>query len=181
VIVPRLSAEIEKIGVFVDATVEEIVATVEAAGLTGVQLHWDAPGELTAALRARLGSRERILRVVHFDEAMMEGEAALAFDPKVDGILIDSRTSLAAGGTGKSYDWAAARHSLFERAEDLRLIAAGGLTPDNVAEAIATLRPWGVDVVSGVEAAPGRKDAAKVRAFIENARAADRGESPLRS
>jgi phosphoribosylanthranilate isomerase len=76
------------------------------------------------------------------------------------------------GGTGKSYDWAEARRALFERAKELKLIAAGGLTPENVAEAIATLHPWGVDIVSGVEAAPGRKDAAKVRAFIENARAA---------
>lgn len=172
VIVPRLPAEIEKIGVFVDGTVDEIVATVEAAGLTGVQLHWDAPRELTAALRARLGTKLRILGVVHFDEAVVEGNAALAFDPNSDAILVDSRTSSAVGGTGKSYDWAAARHSLFGSAEKTKLIAAGGLTPDNVAEAIATLRPWGVDVVSGVEAAPGRKDAAKVRAFIANARAA---------
>jgi len=172
VIVPRLPAEIEKIGVFVDATVEEMVATVEAAGLTGVQLHWDAPNELTAALRARLGTKLRILRVVHFDAERSEGQAALAFDSNVDAILVDSRTATAVGGTGESYDWGAARQSLFERAEELKLIAAGGLTRENVAEAIATLCPWGVDVVSGVEAAPGRKDAAKVRAFIVNARAA---------
>ncbi len=171
-IVPRLPAEIEKIGVFVDATVEEMVATVEAAGLTGVQLHWDAPGELTAALRARLGTRVRIVGVLHFDAERPEGRAALAFNADADAILVDSRTGSAVGGTGKSYDWVAARQWLFERAEELKLIAAGGLTPDNVAEAIAMLRPWGVDVVSGVEAAPGRKDAAKVRAFVVNARAA---------
>ena len=174
VIVPRLPEEIEKIGVFVGAAVEEIVATVEAAGLTGVQLHWDAPAELPAALRARLGARVRILRVVHFDAERAEGPAALAFDPNVDAILVDSRTSSAVGGTGTSYDWAAARQSLFEGADELKLIAAGGLTPDNVAEAIAALRPLGVDVVSGVEAEPGRKDAAKVRAFIVNARAAQK-------
>ena len=76
------------------------------------------------------------------------------------------------GGTGQTYDWEAARQTIFQTSGQTKLIAAGGLTPENVAEAIAALRPWGVDVVSGVEAAPGRKDAAKVRAFIENARAA---------
>lgn len=171
-IVPRLPAKIEKIGVFVDATIDEIVATVEAAALTGVQLHWDAPSELTAALRARFRTRLKILGVVHFGAAMAEGRAEVAFDSNVDAILVDSRTTSAVGGTGKSYDWAEARRSLFERAKELKLIAAGGLTQENVAEAIATLHPWGVDVVSGVEAAPGRKDAAKVRAFIANARAA---------
>jgi phosphoribosylanthranilate isomerase len=171
-IVPELPAEIEKIGVFVDASVDEIAATVETSGLSGVQLHWDAPPELPAALRARLGKRLKILGVVHFDAAMAKSQAAVAFDLNVDAILVDSRTVAAVGGTGKSYDWAEARRALFERAKELKLIAAGGLTPENVAEAIATLHPWGVDIVSGVEAAPGRKDAAKVRAFIENARAA---------
>ena len=75
------------------------------------------------------------------------------------------------GGTGKAYDWAEARRTVVSALKELRFVAAGGLTPENVAEAIATLHPWGVDVVSGVEAA-GRKDAAKVRAFIANARAA---------
>ncbi len=62
--------------------------------------------------------------------------------------------------------------SLFHNAEAFKLLAAGGLSPENVAEAIATLRPWGVDVVSGVEASPGRKDPAKVRTFIVSAKAA---------
>jgi phosphoribosylanthranilate isomerase len=170
---PRLLAKIEKIGVFVDATVDEIAATVEAAGLTGVQLHWSAPNELAAELRARFGTKLRILGVVHFDADVAEMSAGVAFDSNVDAILVDSRTASAVGGTGQNYDWAEARRWLFGRAEELKLIAAGGLTPENVAEAIAMLRPWGVDVVSGVEARPGRKDAAKVRAFIQNARATE--------
>jgi phosphoribosylanthranilate isomerase len=172
-IVPELPAETEKIGVFVGASVDEIVATVEAAGLTGVQLHSEVTADATAKLRARLGPGLRILRVVHFEAGAPEHAAAAAQDASVDAILIDSRTATAVGGTGKSYDWAEARRTLFERAKEMKLIAAGGLTPDNVTEAIATLHPWGVDVVSGVEVVPGRKDAAKVRAFIAIARAAN--------
>jgi phosphoribosylanthranilate isomerase len=78
------------------------------------------------------------------------------------------------GGTGVAFDWDAARGLIFDADGPMKFIAAGGLTPENVAEAIATLRPWGMDVVSGVESAPGRKDPAKVRAFIDRARAAGR-------
>jgi phosphoribosylanthranilate isomerase len=92
-------------------------------------------------------------------------------DPHVDAILVDSRTALATGGTGVTFDWTAARKVLFQNAEARkRLVAAGGLNPANVAEAIAALRPWGVDVASGVEAAPGRKDPAKVREFVARTR-----------
>jgi phosphoribosylanthranilate isomerase len=94
--------------------------------------------------------------------------------PEADAILVDSRSAKAPGGTGVSFDWPLARRTLFQKAKEQKLIAAGGLTPENVAEAIAMLQPWGVDVVSGVEAAPGRKDPAQVRAFIANARAAQR-------
>ena len=170
-IVPHLPAELEKIGVFVEASFGEIAATVEAGRLTGVQLHWDAPIELAAKLRARFGAKLRILRVVHFDVAA--DPSILSADQHVDAILIDSRTTESLGGTGQSYDWAHAGRALFQNTEGRKpLIAAGGLTPENVAEAIAALRPWGVDVVSGVEAAPGRKDHAKVRAFIAKARSA---------
>jgi phosphoribosylanthranilate isomerase len=171
-IVPELPAQIEKIGVFVGASVDEIAATVQTAGLTGVQLHSEVTADAAAKLRARFGPGLRILRVVHFETGAPEHVVAAAQDASVDAILVDSRTATAAGGTGKSYDWVEARRTLFNRAEELKLIAAGGLTPENVAEAIATLRPWGVDVVSGVEAGPGRKDAARVRAFVANARAA---------
>jgi phosphoribosylanthranilate isomerase len=101
-------------------------------------------------------------------------------DPHVDAVLVDSRTGTAVGGTGVTFDWVEARKALFQNAEaqsdevKKRRIAAGGLNPDNVADAIATLHPWGVDVVSGVEAAPGHKDKAKVREFVARARSVDR-------
>ena len=173
-IVPQLPATLEKIGVFVDADLHEITSIVERCGLTGVQLHWDAPRDLPIRLRMRFGPRMRILRVVYSDG----GGATAAFSPQsatsVDAILIDSHTTYAAGGTGVMFDWSAAKEALFQNPSvRQRLIAAGGLTPNNVASAVKTLRPWGVDVVSGVESAPGRKDADKVRAFIANARAAE--------
>ncbi len=172
-IVPHLPAALEKIGVFVDAEFEEIAATVETAGLIGVQLHFDAPPALATQLRKRFGPTLRILGVVHFDAAAGERVAAIAHDANVDALLVDSRTAAAVGGTGQAYDWSRASKVLFQNSEGQKpFVAAGGLTPENVAGAIATLHPWGVDVVSGVEASPGRKDEAKVRAFIANARTA---------
>jgi phosphoribosylanthranilate isomerase len=176
-IVSQLPSAIEKIGVFVDAGLEEIASTARAAGLTEVQLHFSAGPELTGGLRAQLGGSARILRVLHFEagagELILSQLAECAADKNVDGVLVDSRTAAAVGGTGVAFNWADARRTIFgDSAAHVRLIAAGGLTPDNVAEAIATLRPWGVDVVSGVEAAPGRKDPLKVHAFVKRARTA---------
>jgi phosphoribosylanthranilate isomerase len=172
-ITPHLPASIEKIGVFVETPIEEIVATVRACSLTGVQLHSVMATDLPAHLRAELGPGLRILRVVHFGPGALQYAEAYLADPNVDAVLVDSRTATAVGGTGIPFDWARASETLFQNEEARkRLIAAGGLSPDNVAEAIATLRPAGVDVVSGVEAAPGHKDPAKLRAFIANARAA---------
>jgi phosphoribosylanthranilate isomerase len=172
-ITPHLPASIEKIGVFVETPIEEVAATVRACSLTGVQLHSVMGAELPARLRDEIGLTLRILRVVHFGPGALQYAEAYLADPNVDALLIDSRTATAVGGTGIPFDWASASETLFRNAEARkRLIAAGGLNPDNVTEAIATLRPAGVDVVSGVEASPGRKDPAKVRAFIANARAA---------
>jgi phosphoribosylanthranilate isomerase len=169
-ITPHLGFELEKIGVFVDATLDEICATVRACGLTGVQLLSEAGPGLTAQIREIFGMTLRILRVVHFGPDAADHAATIATDPNVDAILVDSRTATAVGGTGVAFDWGSARATLFQGTE-ARLVAAGGLTPDNVAEAIATLQPWGVDVASGVEMAPGRKDPQKVRDFIARARA----------
>jgi phosphoribosylanthranilate isomerase len=173
-ITPGLAASIEKIGVFVETPLDEIAETVRLCGLSGVQLHSEAGSDLPAQLRAEFGPSLRILRVVHFAAGAEQKAAALSRDPNVDALLVDSRTEKAVGGTGIAFDWTAASHSLFQNAEEQKLIAAGGLNPENVATAIATLAPWGVDVVSGVEAAPGRKDREKVFAFVVNARRATR-------
>jgi phosphoribosylanthranilate isomerase len=170
VITPHLPALIEKIGVFVHADFESIAAAVERCGLTGVQLHSEGGIELSAQLRERFGTGLRILRVIHFGEDATRQLQVAGADASVDAVLVDSRTAKAVGGTGVAFDWRAARVAIFTGEGSLRLIAAGGLNAENVAEAIATLRPWGVDVASGVEASPGRKDPAKVRAFVEHAR-----------
>ncbi len=95
--------------------------------------------------------------MVHFDAGSAERVEAMARDAHIDALLVDSRTAAAVGGTGVAFDWDAASKTLFQDT-GAHMVAAGGLTAENVADAIATLRPWGVDVVSGVEAAPGRKD-----------------------
>jgi len=179
-IIPRLPDALEKIGVFVDFPLDEIEATVRQCGLSGVQLHADSGVDLPSQLRKRLGPGLRILRVVHFGPGAAEQAAALGQDNNVDAVLVDSRTATAVGGTGISYDWDLAARELFTHAGERRYIAAGGLTPDNVAGAIATLGPWGVDVASGVEAAPGRKDPDKVRIFVAKARAAALAHAPSR-
>jgi phosphoribosylanthranilate isomerase len=180
-ITPHLPVALEKIGVFVDADFTTIATAVERAGLTGVQLHAGHDLSLAAQLRVRFGPNLRILGVIHFGrhDGPVDGPnlsqqaqqlAAAQTDGSIDAVLVDSRTATAAGGTGIAFDWQAARAQLFTGQSPLRLIAAGGLDAENVAEAIATLQPWGVDVVTGVEASPGRKDPDKVRAFIGNAR-----------
>jgi phosphoribosylanthranilate isomerase len=178
-ITAHLPVTVEKVGVFVNAEFDEIYATVRSCGLTGVQLHSEAGPELTAKLRERLSSSLRILRVVHFGPEATEQAAAIAKDPNVDAVLVDSRSATAVGGTGIAFDWTLARKTLFQDERAKKCIAAGGINPANVAEAIATLRPWGVDVASGVESAPGKKDPEKVWEFVAQARAA--GEKLLQS
>lgn len=172
-ILAELPAETLSVGVFVDADFAEIAQAVETAGLRAVQLHGPRDASLALRLRERFGRELTILQVLHDSEALAAELRALAAEPgAVDAVLVDSRTATAPGGTGLRFDWERARSGFAESAGQLRVIAAGGLSPENVAEAIATLRPWGVDVVSGVEAAPGRKDPEKVRRFVERARAA---------
>ncbi len=176
-IAAKLPEHIERYGVFVQPSFADVVETVEEAGLTGVQIHATDDWALAARLRAHYSAqagRKRfgLLQVLHFGSGFNAQLEALQQDHSVDAVLVDSHSASAEGGTGLRFDWAAASGSFLRAAPHLRLIAAGGLAPENVAEAIATLRPWGVDVVTGVEATPGCKDAAKVRSFIERAQKA---------
>jgi phosphoribosylanthranilate isomerase len=176
---PHLPRNVERYGVFVDASFDEIVTTVHDADLTGVQLHANDDPDLPRRLRAHFAAQPAsspisILAVLAFSDDMEPQIEAIARDAArhgaIDALLIDSRSPVGHGGTGTRYDWQAAQHMFRRVAPQLRLIAAGGLNPDNVAEAIRTLTPWGVDVTTGVEAAPGRKDPSRVAAFTRNAR-----------
>lgn len=179
-ITPHLPANVERIGVFDSLYAEEIAAAVREAGLTAVQLH--GGGELVLARRLNDLFEEKvgIIQTVHWAVDAGE-ESAKAVRQRLNAIhtggvikrvLIDSKVGQATGGTGVSFDWAAARDVLQSGDGRLKMIVAGGLRPDNVAEAITELNPWGVDVSSGVEKGPGRKDREKVGEFIRNARAA---------
>ena len=176
-IAPHLPRNVDRYGVFVNATFEEIVATVEQAGLTGVQLHVSHDSELPRRLRAHFPAQDhaasvRIIAVLPFTADLQQKLTAASQDTAIDALLVDSRTAEAYGGTGIHYDWQAAQAAFHSVVPQRRLVVAGGLNPGNVAEAIRTLKPWGVDVVSGVEAAPGRKDPERVAAFIRTAREA---------
>jgi phosphoribosylanthranilate isomerase len=171
-ITPHLPASVEKIGVFVDAKFEAIAEAVRQAGLTGVQLHFEGDPTLPAQLRQAFGPDLRILRVLHFNANTATELQSVTTDTNIDGILIDSRTATAVGGTGIPFDWQAASTTIFSKDRRLKLVVAGGLNPGNVAEAIGKLQPWGVDVTSGVESSPRHKDPQKVRDFITYATAA---------
>jgi len=180
-ITDQLPHSLEKFGVFLDADFAAIVDTVRVAGLTGVQLHAADETGLAARLRKHYvdhpvtDGRFGILQVLHY-----AGDAnrfatqlrSLRINTAMDAVLIDSCTATQQGGTGIKFDWAGARDSFLGEAPHLRLIAAGGLRPENVTQAIQTLQPWGVDVSSGVESQPGRKDPKRVAAFIHAARTA---------
>ncbi|MBI4884247.1 MAG: phosphoribosylanthranilate isomerase [Actinobacteria bacterium] len=153
----RLPPEILTVGVFRDEHPSRVIDTVNRAGLKAAQLHGHESPEIVAEVAA--GVRRVIKAVVAgSDDALM----AHTFGTEM--ILVDAPTP----GAGLVFDW-----SLVEDiAAGPNIILAGGLTPENVADAVRLARPWGVDVSSGVERSPGKKDALKVKAFIELARAA---------
>ena len=148
----------QTVGIFVDFTVDQVREIQRETGVEWVQLHGDEPPELVAEL----------LPTAYKAIGVKDGSViALARTYPGDHILLDASVPGMPGGTGRTFDWAIAADVAKER----KLTLAGGLTPDNVAEAVRTVAPFRVDVASGVESAPGRKDPELVRRFIEAARA----------
>jgi phosphoribosylanthranilate isomerase len=175
-IAPHLPADIERVGVFHSANPEYIAHTAATAGLTTAQLHGAFSETLPAAL-AKLAPSLQLIQTLHWDLAQPDAAASLAAQltqiaalGAVERVLIDSKIGAATGGTGVPFDWTAARAVFASAPGSLHLIVAGGLSPANVAHAITQLAPWGVDVCSGVEATPGRKDPTLLANFIANAR-----------
>jgi phosphoribosylanthranilate isomerase len=158
---PRLPASVLKVGVMVDPDPAEARAVRDQAGLDVVQWHGGSGGEG----KDWAGFEGGLWKSIHLDRERPLGPAPY----RVDAYLVDSYSAESPGGTGRVCDWEAAR--AFVEASAVPVILAGGLDPDNVAEAAARVRPWGVDVSSGVEAAPGRKDLERVKEFIQTCRA----------
>jgi len=155
-IVAELPAHVMSVGVFVNESIDSIRNTAEHVGLTAVQLHGDEPPAYADALEWP------VIRAVSVGEINL---AADAWSPDT-ALLVDNIDPVRRGGTGSAVDWTRAAGV----AKTRRVVLAGGLTPDNVATAIRAVHPFGVDVSSGVESAPGVKDLDKVAQFISNAR-----------
>jgi phosphoribosylanthranilate isomerase len=156
-ITDAVGSRIEVVGVFVDASREQIDFLRNAVGFGHAQLHGlESPGFLQSLL-PRAYKALRVMGDRAIEEAGRYGG---------DRILLDAYVPGVAGGTGACFDWAVAKRIAGQR----RVIVAGGLTPDNVAEAITEVAPYGVDTASGVESAPGQKDLVRLRAFVQTAK-----------
>ncbi len=153
----------EVVGVFVNPELDEVAKAVEDAGLTMVQLNGEEGPSFCGEVARRTGVK--VIKAVHVSSAA-DIHAAEAF--RTDCHLFDKGAKGLWGGSGESFDWGLLR----ERRSEVPAIVAGGLRPDNVAEAIAVTHPFAVDVASGVEAEPGRKDHTAMTAFFEAAQAA---------
>jgi phosphoribosylanthranilate isomerase len=200
-IVEKLPESVEKIGVFVIGNAPNPINALLEARLTGTQSYF-LPGSDTRQSAAAKGidieilpKRARFLMALPmklFDGEEQVQRAALDFanwgrnlpsdlpfsEGLMDTFVLDSGDLRMPGGTGKTFDWKKAIPiAEAMRRGGVKLVVAGGLTPENVGEAMQTLNPWGVDVVSGVEAHPGKKDPEKVRAFVNAVREADRKTS----
>jgi phosphoribosylanthranilate isomerase len=155
--------KLELVGVFVNQSLDEIASSVDVLGLTHVQLHGDEGPAFCTAVAQRTGAK--IIKAVRIGHAADLQDAARF---RTDFHLLDTSQAGLYGGTGKTWDWNLVKHWRSK----VPYLLSGGLTAENVGEAIDIARPWGVDVASGVEAEPGIKDPAKLEAFFAAVEAA---------
>jgi len=174
-IVGELPAQMEKVGVFVDHPAQRIREIVEQVGLTALQLHGDEK-DLARAEAILPWADERGMRII-VAVSGLEGAGTGIKRPKAGAhyrtaLLVDSMTPSLRGGSGVTWDWQQLAPFVDAIRGAVDVIVAGGLKAENVQEAIRVLHPWGVDVVSGVEREPGKKDHEKVKAFVRAVREA---------
>jgi phosphoribosylanthranilate isomerase len=177
-IVAKLPGHVEKVGVFVNESAQRIDQSVRRAGLTKVQLcgKESVVGFIKyLQVQQKMNHRPNIISVISGRE-LSEGVFFIADEliNALHALLIDSSSAAQPGGTGKRFDWEGVRGMVEMLGLRIPTIVAGGLTPQNVPEALTLLHPWGVDVSSGVESTPGKKDPEKIRAFVAAVRQAER-------
>lgn len=175
-IVEKLPAKMDKVGVFVNEEPAQVSAAADEAGLTAIQLHGD---EYRNPEKYSLGGKQFFcLPVIDILREMRGCPSGSFFGiprfPRDVGLLLDSGNQEQRGGTGRTFAWGEARGFVSVLRKLYPVVIAGGLSSSNVAWAVDYLKPWGVDVVSGVEASPGKKDPEKVRAFVRAVREMDR-------
>jgi phosphoribosylanthranilate isomerase len=173
----ELPTSVEKVGVFTITDADEILRAAKMAGLTAVQLHNEFDPKLVEAIEAGSGGTVRVFQVIDVAEDTDGLELGTKLTeallhPYIEAALLDASHGGTSGGTGKTFDWGATAEIVRQVTTETggKVIVAGGLRAENVGEAINAFRPWGVDVASGVEAVPGKKDVAKLREFIAAAR-----------
>jgi phosphoribosylanthranilate isomerase len=172
-IIPVLPSKVEKVGVFVNEPAGQLGEMVTTLGLTAVQLHGDETSEVVHAIEAAFGGDFRIIKALAAEAASGDSPLSDEFARPKRAFLLDNTGLGARGGTGEAFSWHDTALGVRKLSLRFNFIIAGGLTPENVSEAIRLFRPWGVDVVSGVESKPGKKDPGKLRAFIQAVREAD--------
>src|SRR5579862_6927857 len=168
----KLPKSVERVGVFVNETVNYADNVLQQVGLTTAQVYAKSIGEWLAW---HAGSERKLMVAV--PGQVLIGDLLLTFgsaEKPVSAVLVDSGTGERPGGTGERFDWEAAKAGIRGLQEKVPVVVAGGLAAENVEDAIRVLKPFGVDVGAGVEARTGKKDPEKVRAFVRAVREMDR-------
>jgi phosphoribosylanthranilate isomerase len=174
--VQALDPRLDKVGLFVNQNEDTICSIAQETGLTGVQMHGDNEDPHVADLVAQR-TKLKVFAAIAMNGPNPAGWAMTWRPDMISAFLLDSGGPSLNGGTGKTFDWRASSEAISVIKRLGHVVLAGGLTPANVAEGIEMTKPWGVDVSSGVESKPGKKDPHKVRAFIKAVREVDKANS----